>query len=141
MPLFGNIVVIKRNGTDGITFPLTASSCLFGRRTECDIRIQLPQVSKEHCKIEVNENKEAILTNLSTVNPTQLNGGCFQQPVPLKHGDVLTIIDRSFRFEYPLQSTPRKRCSRPPKDETLQQVAEVESLHQQTSGLKSLCAS
>ncbi|XP_009891048.1 PREDICTED: antigen KI-67 [Charadrius vociferus] len=123
MPLFGNIIVIKRNGTDGISFPLTASSCLFGRRTECDIRIQLPQVSKEHCKIEVNENKEAILTNLSTVNPTQLNGACFQQPVPLKHGDVLTIIDRSFRFEYPLQSTPRKRRSRTPKDETLQEVS------------------
>ncbi|XP_074731646.1 proliferation marker protein Ki-67 [Strix uralensis] len=146
MPLFGNIIVIKRNGTDGISFPLTASSCLFGRRTECDIRIQLPQVSKEHCKIEVNENKEAILTNLSTVNPTQLNGGCFQQPVPLKHGDVLTIIDRSFRFEYPLQSTPRKKRSRSPKDETLQvlhvqQVAEVELLHKQTSGSKSLHAS
>ncbi|XP_071896020.1 proliferation marker protein Ki-67 isoform X2 [Anas platyrhynchos] len=135
MPLFGKIIVIKRNGTDGIHFPLTASSCLFGRRTECDIRIQLPQVSKEHCKIEVNENEEAILTNLSTVNPTQLNGSCFQQPVPLKHGDVLTIIDRSFRFEYPLQSTPRKRRSRSPKDET-RQVAEVELLHKQTSGSK-----
>nr|XP_047913591.1 proliferation marker protein Ki-67 isoform X2 [Anser cygnoides] len=150
MPLFGKIIVIKRNGTDGIHFPLTASSCLFGRlnclqdlnsfiqlrRTECDIRIQLPQVSKEHCKIEVNENEEAILTNLSTVNPTQLNGSCFQQPVPLKHGDVLTIIDRSFRFEYPLQSTPRKRRSRSLKDETRQQVAEVELLHKQTSGSK-----
>ncbi|KAM8806056.1 proliferation marker protein Ki-67 [Eudromia elegans] len=143
MPLFGKIIVIKRNGTDGIHFPLTASSCLFGRKTECDIRIQLPQVSKEHCKIEVNENKEAVLTNLSAVNPTQLNGGCFQQPVPLKHGDVLTIIDRSFRFEYPPQSTPRKRRSRSPKNETLQvlhvqQVAEVELLHKQTSGSQSL---
>ncbi|XP_068807526.1 proliferation marker protein Ki-67 isoform X3 [Struthio camelus] len=137
MPLFGKIVVIKRTGTDGIHFPLTASSCLFGRKIECDIRIQLPQVSKEHCKIEVNENKEAILTNLSTVNPTQLNGGCFQQPVALKHGDVFTIIDRSFRFEYPPQSAPRKRCSRSPKNETLQ-VAEVELLHKQTSGSKSL---
>ncbi|XP_035185831.1 proliferation marker protein Ki-67 isoform X2 [Oxyura jamaicensis] len=150
MPLFGKIIVIKRNGTDGIHFPLTASSCLFGRlnclqdlnsfiqlrRTECDIRIQLPQVSKEHCKIEVNENEEAILTNLSTVNPTQLNGSCFQQPVPLKHGDVLTIIDRSFRFEYPLQSTPRRRRSRSPKDESRQQVAEVELLRKQTSGPK-----
>ncbi|KFV20246.1 Antigen KI-67, partial [Tauraco erythrolophus] len=96
--------------------------CFHHRRTECDIRIQLPQVSKEHCKIEVNENKEAILTNLSTVNPTQLNGDCFQQPVPLKHGDVLTIIDRSFRFEYPLQSTPRKKHSRSPKNETLQVI-------------------
>ncbi|XP_053891947.1 proliferation marker protein Ki-67 isoform X2 [Malaclemys terrapin pileata] len=131
MPLFGKIVVIKRNGTDGIHFPLTASSCLFGRKTECDIRIQLPQVSKEHCKIEVNENKEAVLINLSTVNPTQLNGNSFQQPAHLKHGDVFTIVDRSFRFEYPPQSTPRKRLSRTPKNETLQvlhvqQVAEVE---------------
>ncbi|XP_061202729.1 proliferation marker protein Ki-67 isoform X2 [Neopsephotus bourkii] len=138
MTLFGKIVVIKRNGTDGISFPLTASSCLFGRRTECDIRIQLPQVSKEHCRIEVNENKEAILINLSTVNPTQLNGAGFQQPVILKHGDTVTIIDRSFRFEYPLQATPGRRRSWTPKDETLQQVAEVEL---QTSGSRSFHAS
>ncbi|XP_029817847.1 proliferation marker protein Ki-67 [Manacus vitellinus] len=146
MPRYGKIVVIKRNGTDGIVFPLTSTSCLFGRKTECDIRMRLPWVSNEHCKIEINENKEAVLTNLSTVNPTQLNGVCFEQPVPLKHGDVLTIIDRSFRFEYPLQSTPKKRRSRSPKDETLQvlhvqQVAEVELLHKQTSGSKSLGAS
>ncbi|XP_068054443.1 proliferation marker protein Ki-67 isoform X3 [Anomalospiza imberbis] len=110
------------------------------RKTECDIRMRLPWVSNEHCKIEINENKEAVLTNLSSVNPTQLNGACFEQPVPLKHGDVLTIIDRSFRFEYPLQSTPKKRHSRSPKDETLQ-VAEVELLHKQTPGAKSLGAS
>ncbi|ETE65824.1 Antigen KI-67, partial [Ophiophagus hannah] len=65
---------------------------------ECDIRIQLPQVSKEHCKIEVNENKEAVLFNLSSANPTQLNGNHFQDPTHLKHGDILTIIDRSFRY-------------------------------------------
>ncbi|XP_027561389.1 proliferation marker protein Ki-67, partial [Neopelma chrysocephalum] len=146
MPRYGKIIVIKRNGTDGIVFPLTSTSCLFGRKTECDIRMRLPWVSNEHCKIEINENKEAVLTNLSAVNPTQLNGVCFEQPVPLKHGDVLTIIDRSFRFEYPLQSTPKKRRSRSPKDETLQvlhvqQVAEVELLHKQTSGSKSLGAS
>ncbi|KAJ6668983.1 hypothetical protein lerEdw1_007792 [Lerista edwardsae] len=97
MPLFGEIVVIKRNGTDGTHFPLTANSCLFGRKKECDIRIQLPQVSKEHCKIEVNENKEAMLINLSAVNPTQLNGSILQHPTCLKHKDVLTITDRSFR--------------------------------------------
>ncbi|XP_064287669.1 proliferation marker protein Ki-67 isoform X2 [Passer domesticus] len=141
MPRYGTIVVIKRNGTDGIVFPLTSTSCLFGRKTECDIRMRLPWVSNEHCKIEINENKEAVLTNLSSVNPTQLNGACFEQPVPLKHGDVLTIIDRSFRFEYPLQSTPKKRRSRSPKDETLQQVAEVELLHKQPPGAKSLDAS
>ncbi|NXR26952.1 KI67 protein, partial [Cinclus mexicanus] len=140
MPCYGKIVVIKRNGNDGIIFPLTSTSCFFGRKAECDIRMRLPWVSHEHCKIEINENKQAVLTNLSTVNPTQLNGACFEQPVPLRHGDVLTIIDRSFRFEYPVQSTPKKRRSRSQKDETLQQVAEVELLHRRSSGAKSLDA-
>ncbi|XP_048361751.1 proliferation marker protein Ki-67 isoform X1 [Sphaerodactylus townsendi] len=137
MPLFGKIVVIKRNGTDGTHFPLTVNSCTFGRKNECDIRIQLPQVSKEHCKIEVNENKEAILTNLSTVNPTQLNGCNFQQPVYLKHGDVLTIIDRSFRFEYPPGPLTKKKIARSEEKETLQvlhvQQVEQEELHPQNS--------
>ncbi|XP_041426248.1 marker of proliferation Ki-67 S homeolog isoform X2 [Xenopus laevis] len=101
MPLFGEIVVIKRNGTDGTHFPLTATSCLFGRKSECDIRIQLPHVSKEHCKVEVKANKEVFVINISAVNPTQLNGIAIQQPELLKHGDIITIIDRSFRFEQP----------------------------------------
>ncbi|NXP38032.1 KI67 protein, partial [Leiothrix lutea] len=141
MPRYGKIVVVRRNGIDGMVYPLNSTSCLIGRRLGCDIRLRLPWVSTEQCKIDINENKEAVLTNLSTVNPTQLNGAGFEQPVALKHGDVLTIIDRSFRFEYPLESTPKKRRSRSPKDETLQQVAEVELLHKQPSGAKSLDAS
>ncbi|XP_030060819.1 proliferation marker protein Ki-67 [Microcaecilia unicolor] len=130
MPRFGEIVVIKRNGSDGTHFPLTATTCLFGRKTECDIRIQLPMVSKEHCKIDVNENKEVIVTNLSSINPTLLNGTFIDHPVQLKHGDVITIIDRSFRFEYPLHSTSRKtRQSTSPAVEPGQQVTKVETSH------------
>ncbi|XP_030196595.1 proliferation marker protein Ki-67 isoform X3 [Gadus morhua] len=104
---YGKIVVIKRGGGDGTEFPLTAT-CLFGRKQECDIRIQLPHVSKEHCRVELNENKEVILTNMSSVNPTRVNGEELQQAERLKHGDVITIIDRSFRFESPPQQTPKK---------------------------------
>ncbi|XP_073722773.1 proliferation marker protein Ki-67 [Misgurnus anguillicaudatus] len=121
MPLLGKIVVIKRNGEDGTEFPLTAS-CLFGRKLNCDIRIQLPQVSKEHCRIELNENKELILTNLSSVNPTLINGEALEQSELLKNGDLITIIDRSFRFEYPPPKTPKKkRLSTTGKDKTPQQ--------------------
>ncbi|XP_056101816.1 proliferation marker protein Ki-67 [Rhinichthys klamathensis goyatoka] len=121
MPLLGKIVVIKRHGGgDGTEFPLTAS-CMFGRKLDCDIRIQLPQVSKEHCKIELNENKELILTNLSSVNPTRINGQVINQSERLKHGDLITIIDRSFRFEYPPPKTPKKkRLSTAGKDKTVQ---------------------
>ncbi|XP_073684744.1 proliferation marker protein Ki-67 [Garra rufa] len=124
MPLLGKIVVIKRNGGDGTEFPLTAS-CLFGRKLDCDIRIQLPQVSKEHCKIELNENKELILTNLSSVNPTKINGEVLNQSERLKHGDLITIIDRSFRFEYPPPKTPKKKgLSTPGKDKAVQALQE-----------------
>ncbi|XP_041734234.1 titin isoform X2 [Coregonus clupeaformis] len=127
MPLHGKIVVIKRSGGDGTEFPLTAS-CLFGRKPDCDIRIQLPQVSKEHCRIELNENKEVILTNLSSVNPTRVNGEVFQQSECLKHGDLITIIDRSFRFEYPPAPTPKKnRSSTASKSETPQVLHETQA--------------
>ncbi|EDM11799.1 rCG47366 [Rattus norvegicus] len=92
------LVTIKRSGDDGAHFPLSLSSCLFGRSIECDIRIQLPVVSKKHCKIEVKE-QEAILYNFSSANPTQVNGTIINEPVQLKHGDIITIIDRSFRYE------------------------------------------
>ncbi|XP_030611789.1 proliferation marker protein Ki-67 [Archocentrus centrarchus] len=118
MPLHGKIVVMKRSGGDGTEFPLTAS-CLFGRKPDCDIRIQLPQVSKEHCRIDLNENKEVILTNLSSANPTRVNGEVLKQSERLKHGDVITIIDRSFRFEYPPAPTPKKRSAIGGKTETL----------------------
>ncbi|XP_015673156.1 proliferation marker protein Ki-67 [Protobothrops mucrosquamatus] len=142
MPVFGKIVVIKRNGTDGTYFPLTANSCLFGRKKECDIRIQLPHVSKEHCKIEVNENKVAVLFNLSSTNPTQLNGNHFQDSTHLKHGDILTIIDRSFRFEYSPPSLPQKRPSRSQEKETLQilhvqHMQQMDLLRTQNSDYKS----
>ncbi|KAK7134388.1 hypothetical protein R3I93_017715 [Phoxinus phoxinus] len=105
MPLLGKIVVIERHGEDGTEFPFTAP-CLFGRKLDCDIPIQLPQVSDEHCKIELNENNEFILTNLSSVNPTRINGQVLNQSERLKHGDLITIIDCSFRFEYPPPMTP-----------------------------------
>ncbi|XP_040480153.1 proliferation marker protein Ki-67 [Ursus maritimus] len=94
----GRLVTIKRSGVDGPHFPLSLSTCLFGRGIECDIRIQLPVVSKQHCKIEIS-GQEAILFNFSSTNPTQVNGSVIAQPVHLKHGDVITIVDRSFRYE------------------------------------------
>ncbi|XP_054584649.1 proliferation marker protein Ki-67 [Eptesicus fuscus] len=94
----GRLVTIKRSGLDGPHFPLSLSTCLFGRSIECDIRIQLPVVSKQHCKIEVNDQK-AVLINFSATNPTQVNGSAIDGPVQLKHGDVITVIDRSFRYE------------------------------------------
>ena len=53
--------MIKRSGVDGSVFPLVNGDCLMGRAEGCDIRVQLPTVSEEHCRVEVNENGEVNL--------------------------------------------------------------------------------
>jgi pSer/pThr/pTyr-binding forkhead associated (FHA) protein len=58
MPFYGSIVVIRRSGVDGSIFPLVSSECLLGRAEGCDIRVQLPTVSREHCRISVNQNEQ-----------------------------------------------------------------------------------
>lgn len=40
---------------------------------------------------------QAVLFNFSATNPTQVNGSAIDGPVQLRHGDVITVIDRSFR--------------------------------------------
>ncbi|XP_058554117.1 proliferation marker protein Ki-67 isoform X3 [Neofelis nebulosa] len=118
----GRLVTIKRSGADGPHFPLSLSTCWFGRGIECDIRIQLPVVSKQHCKIEIN-GQEAMLFNFSSTNPTQVNGSTIDGPVQLKHGDVITVVDRSFRYENESHKDGRKST------EFLGQRRKQESLH------------
>lgn len=107
MPFHGSIVVIKRSGFDGSVFPLVNGDCLMGRAETCDIRVQLPTVSDEHCRIEVNENDEARLVCLSTnVGQTQINGKFMDHGSSemLYHQAIFTVGDRSFRWEYPNDS-------------------------------------
>ncbi|PVD30951.1 hypothetical protein C0Q70_10227 [Pomacea canaliculata] len=102
--MYGKIVVIKRNGADGAHFPLINTSCWFGRSNECDIRIQLPSVSREHCKLDVNSEGQVFVSNVSNITPTQINKKELTDPQLLEHGDLITIVDRSFRFEFPPDS-------------------------------------
>ncbi|XP_029206378.2 uncharacterized protein LOC114970166 isoform X3 [Acropora millepora] len=99
--IVAKIIVIKRNGTDGPQFPLRSDKCLFGRKPDCDIRIQLPNVSQEHAVVEVEDDKKIHITNLSSCSQTLVNGKPVSE-VEIHHLDILTISDRSFRFELPL---------------------------------------
>ena len=51
---------------------------------------------------------QVFLKNLSEVNPTLLNEKPVQDFEIIKHGDVFTVIDRSFRFEFPDYACERK---------------------------------
>ena len=58
MPFHGSIVVIRRSGADGSIFPLVNETCYLGRAEGCDIRVQLPTVAKEHCRVSVSNNQQ-----------------------------------------------------------------------------------
>lgn len=61
----------------------------------------LPAVSERQCQIEVLDDDTVQLTNLSQTNPTKLNSFDVSDNIVLKHKDVIGIVDRYFRFEYP----------------------------------------
>lgn len=54
MKVHGFIIVIKRTGGDYTSYPLTTPECIIGRYPDCDIRVQLPTVSKLHCTVKVD---------------------------------------------------------------------------------------
>jgi hypothetical protein len=81
--------------------------CMCVRHLSCDIRIQLPHVSKQHAKIEVDENQQIVLENLSASGSTLLNSKAISVHSVLQHGDVFVIGDRGFRMEYMQQQTQK----------------------------------
>ena len=65
---------------------------------------------------------QIFITNLSQVNPSLLNKQAVKQTTQVQHTDVFTIIDRSFRFEFPpgspfrqspVKASPGKRPASP----------------------------
>jgi len=80
------------------------------------IRIQRPGVGNYHCVMELikkstNSNDYVFqLCDTNTRQPTYLNETKLVEGMPatiVKHGDVITIIGRKFRMEYPYESRMR----------------------------------
>ncbi|KAJ1768109.1 antigen identified by monoclonal antibody Ki-67 [Coemansia sp. RSA 1843] len=112
-PKYGHLVIVSRSGADGKAFPMHHARVTIGRKETCDIRMQRPQVSKEHCIIRAVSN-EIVLTNLSE-NGTAVNAkalGVNQQQV-LRPGDLVTIVGRSLRYEGPSSNIAAQQQQQP----------------------------
>ncbi|KAJ2295955.1 antigen identified by monoclonal antibody Ki-67, partial [Coemansia sp. RSA 2706] len=123
-PKYGRLVIISRSGADGKAFPMHHSQVLIGRKETCDIRMQRPQVSKEHCVIRAVGSRlllKSLGDNGTAVNNTELPVGQQRQLHP---GDVITIVGRSLRYEQP---RPSANAQTPPP-----QQQRLASLHRQT---------
>lgn len=95
--MYGEIVVIDRNGDEGDRLPFYGKA-LIGRTDDCDIRIGLPYVSRKHAFICLDENGNISMQNLTKKNMTMVNSSVVDDETVLKSGDVITIADRRFKW-------------------------------------------
>lgn len=94
----------------GDPIPLLKPSLMIGRRPSCDIRLEYPNVSSHHCRLEfINGYWRA--TDLST-NGTKVNGERIDEKF-LQPGDSISFAKHGFEIDY----TPDPEGSLPAEEE------------------------
>lgn len=88
--------LIPLGGGDPI--PLRKPKLLVGRRPSCDIRLEFPNVSSQHCELEWI-NGYWRLRDLRSANGTKVNGERVDEKF-VQPGDTITIAKHQFEIEY-----------------------------------------
>ncbi len=88
---------------DGTGFPLTGDNVKIGRLSENDLVLTDSSVSRFHAELVYHSPGRWYLTDLGSVSGTSVNHRRLAAPLPLEHGDLITIGRLQFRFE----ATPR----------------------------------
>ena len=73
-------------------YVLRPDKTTLGRGSSCDIRIGDPTISRVHLELAWRA-ETLILTHLSPVNPTFVNGAPVAEPRPLRNGDIIEVAD------------------------------------------------
>lgn len=79
-------------GEDGARrdFHVRGGNCLIGRKPECDLQIPLATVSREHCRVWVEDDK-LIVRDLGSSNGTFRNDERVDKHTELEPGDRLSV--------------------------------------------------
>ncbi len=81
---------------------------LIGRHPECDVRVDLPKISRRHCCIVLAYDR-VVIRDLGSRNGLRVNGLVIEES-SLEHGDEVAIGPVLFRVDNPdcLPPTPAK---------------------------------
>jgi hypothetical protein len=77
--------------------PLNRPVLLVGRHPECDVRIDMPQISRRHCSL-VLANDRATIRDLGSRHGVRVNGRLVEE-ARLFPGDEVAIGHLLYRFE------------------------------------------
>jgi predicted component of type VI protein secretion system len=102
------------------TIPLQRPVLLIGRHPECDVRFDLPKISRRHCCVALAYDR-VVIRDLGSRNGLRVNGRLVDE-AQLQPGDELAIGPVLYRYEdetrpaappTPLASEPVKPPSLP----------------------------
>jgi len=101
LPTIAWLVMIEgeREGED---FRINKNDFKIGRdpNLQCDLVLSDSTVSKEHCKIKVDENNRVFIYDLASENGTFVNDKEVSGPVELKDNDIIKIGKTKFMFKF-----------------------------------------
>jgi pSer/pThr/pTyr-binding forkhead associated (FHA) protein len=104
-----NLVYFRPDG-ERKDIPLHGSEVLLGRAEDCNLRIPLASVSRQHCRVIIGDG-EVILEDLGSANGTLVNGEKVSREI-LSAGDKLTVGQAIFIVQ--IDGKPKK--IKPPVD-------------------------
>lgn len=96
--------LVPTGGGDPI--PLLRKRLVIGRREECDICLQFPNISGEHCELTF-ANGYWTVRDLGSTNGTKVNGERVQSR-PLRPGDEISLAKRRYLIQYEVSSDTRR---------------------------------
>ncbi len=95
--------------------PVQRPVVLIGRHPDCDIRIDLPQISRRHCCVALAYDRLTI-RDLGSKNGVRVNGKVVEE-VQLRPGDEVAIAHLIYRLEDDSPApTPRPPAESEPDD-------------------------
>jgi len=80
----------------GLSFGISRATVL-GRALDCDIAMVSPHVSREHARLELDEDQQLYVEDMGSSNGTVVNGKPVQSRQALHHEDELRFHDIIFR--------------------------------------------
>lgn len=103
-------LILQRKGKRAWTAQLRRSEATLGRAFGCTIRIPFSEVSRQHCKLRV-ENGIVTVEDLESINGTFINGERVHDITVVRPGDRLSLASVLFVVEYELTSEALRRLN------------------------------
>jgi pSer/pThr/pTyr-binding forkhead associated (FHA) protein len=116
-------LVIEKGRTPVRAIHLSHPETLIGRRRGVSLRIPSAEVSREHCRILMQDGYLTV-EDLDSVNGTYVNGVAITNREVLRPGDRLQIGPIRFVVEYQLTQEVLDRLLHGPDDEVVEAIVE-----------------